>query len=403
MHIVGAERCRPGRRCDLSRGMIVRGRTSLTVRLSAPDPTILFYLSRLIPVPRGTPPGDIGTKAVPSTGPYTIESYVPGKLLTLVRNNHFRSWSHHARPDGYPDEIAWRLGDARGDAVRRVIAGKADLLLNTVPADRVQQLAARFPRQVHLVPQRATAFVFLNTRRPPFDDVRVRRALNYAVDRRKMVDLHGGPAVAEPTCQVVPPTVPGYSRHCPYTIEPDASGEWKAPDMATARRLVAASGTKGDRVVVWTFPFFRKEGRYLVHLLRRLGYRAELNDFQKIEKYFSELNRTPSVQAGFAGWFGSPSAADSFLTLTCDFRDNWAHFCARAFDRNVKRLAVRQAQDPAAGATLAARLDRELVARAPWVLLFTPRFADFTSARVGNYEANTYAASSVLIDQLWVR
>ena len=46
---------------------------------------------------------------------------------------------------------------------------------------------------------------------------------------------------------------------------------------------------------------------------------------------------------------------------------------------------------------------RELVDQAPWVPLFTPRFADFVSERVGNYQANTYASSTVLLDQLWVR
>jgi len=51
----------------------------------------------------------------------------------------------------------------------------------------------------------------------------------------------------------------------------------------------------------------------------------------------------------------------------------------------------------------AARLDREIADRAPWVPLFNPRLADFTSKRVGNYQANTYASSTVLLDQLWVR
>ena len=54
-------------------------------------------------------------------------------------------------------------------------------------------------------------------------------------------------------------------------------------------------------------------------------------------------------------------------------------------------------------AALAARIDREIVDRAPWVPLFTPRFVDFVSNRVGNYQANTSASSSVLLDQLWVR
>jgi peptide/nickel transport system substrate-binding protein len=297
----------------------------------------------------------------------------------------------------------WRIGVPRDKAIRQVVDGKADLVLNTVPADRVEDIAARYPHRVHLVPQRATAFVFLNTRRAPFDDVRVRQALNYAVDRTKMAELHGGSAVAQPTCQAVPPTVPGHRPYCPYTIDPDSSGEWKAPDLAKARELVAASGTTGQSVVVRTFPFFAKEARYFVSLLHRLGYRARLEEFQDIEHYFSTLNRTPNVQAGFAGWFGNHLAADSFTTLTCDFAQNWAHFCDRRFDAAVNRLAPRQAHDPAAGAALAARLDREVVDRAPWVPLFTPRFADFTSKRVGNYQANTYPSSSVLLDQLWVR
>ena len=54
-------------------------------------------------------------------------------------------------------------------------------------------------------------------------------------------------------------------------------------------------------------------------------------------------------------------------------------------------------------AALAARIDREIVDRAPWVPLFTPRSVDFVSNRVGNYQANTSASSSVLLDQLWVR
>ena len=82
---------------------------------------------------------------------------------------------------------------------------------------------------------------------------------------------------------------------------------------------------------------------------------------------------------------------------------NWAHFCDPRVDAQVKRLAAEQARDPTAGKALAEKIDRELDAKAPWVPLFTPRLADFVSSRVGNYQPNTYASSSVLLDQLWVR
>jgi peptide/nickel transport system substrate-binding protein len=406
--VVGASRCSKGRPCDLSRGVIINGPNTLTFRLSSLDPIAVPTLGSIVPVPRGTPPREVGTKgtpkAIPSTGPYAIESYATARQLKLVRNSHFRSWSQAARPDGYPDEIVYRIGVRPDEAVREVSDGKADVLFNGVPNNRVEELLAHYPGRLHLIPQRATVFLFLNTRGPPFDDIRVRRALNYAVDRQKVADLHGGPAVAQPTCQLVPPRVPGYRRFCPYTIEPDSSGDWKAPDLAKARALIAASGTKGERITVWTWsPFFGKESRYLVSLLHRLGYRPQLRTFADLGTYANTLKRTPSVQAGIIGWFGTLVAADMFSSVSCRLASNWAHFCDPRIDAQVKRLAAEQARDPTAGKALAEKIDRELDAKAPWVPLFTPRLADLVSSRVGNYQPNTYDSSSVLLDQLWVR
>jgi peptide/nickel transport system substrate-binding protein len=321
-------------------------------------------------------------------------------LLNIVRNRYFHIWSEVARPDGYPDEIVYRVTTNEDAAVRDVLAGKADLLTEGVPSARVHDLAARYPRQLHLDPQQATTFVFLNVRRPPFDDVRVRRALNYAVDRKRVAELHGGVLLAQPTCQIVPPTVPGYARYCPYTIAPDSSGDWKAPDLAKARAQIAATGTRGQKVVVWSFAYFQSESKYFVALLGQLGYDAQLRYFHDIGGYFTALSNTPSAQAGFGGFFQSPLAVDMFTTLGCGRPENFAHFCDPGVDAQVARLAKSEPADPFGTAKLAAAIDREISALAPWVPLFTPRFADLTSARVGNYR---YIASGVPFDQLWVK
>jgi ABC-type transport system substrate-binding protein len=398
-NVVGSGACTRGVRCDLSRGILTTAGT-VTFKLTAPNPRFLLLLASVNPIPAGTPAKAIAAKPPVGTGPYRVENFVPGRELTLVRNPHFHVWSPAARPDGYPDEIVFRIGQG-GKAVDAVARGRADIVLGGAPSDRVPELKARFPSQLHLVPQNATTFVFLNTRRPPFDDPRVRRAVNFAVDRAKVAVLHGGADLAQPTCQTLPPDLPGYVRYCPYTVSPDASGEWKAPDLARAKALIAASHTRGEKVVVWTFPFFGKEARYMVSLLRQLGYRARLKELPDIDSYFGTLAKA-HPQAGFAGWFGVQIADDIFASLSCTFSQNWAEFCDHGLDAQVEKLSREEAENSAAARRLAARIDRTIVDRAPWVPLFTPRLPDFVSERVGNYQYNIYDLG-VLLDQLWVR
>src|SRR5262249_34951622 len=122
---------------------------------------------------------------------------------------------------------------------------------------------------IHLNPAARTVYLALNTKVPPFDDVRVRRALNYAVDRRRVVQLWGGPDSAVPTCQVLPPNFPGYRRYCPYQF-----------NLPKAKALVVASGTRGMSIVVWVrddaYPGGRRIAAYVASVLRGLGYRVHV-------------------------------------------------------------------------------------------------------------------------------
>lgn len=396
--VVGAAKCVGASRCDLSSGVIVQGTSTITFRLTVPDPKLFEDLTLLVPVPAGTPSHDVGTTPVPSTGPYTISSYVPDRLLVLERNPYFHVWSAAARPEGYPDELVYRVTD-NTRAVKDVLAGRADLVgLGTEPA-AVAQFATQHPGQVHVEEALGLVFVFLNVHRPPFDDIRVRRALNYAVDRERAVALNGA-GLAQPACQLVPPTVSGYRRYCPYTLNPNPQGRWTAADLATARSLVEASGTKGDSVVLWTFSEYLPEAKYVVGVLDNLGYRATVHQVPDNADYFDILSKAPRTQAGMFGWFGSPFAVDMLSTVKCDFTLNPSHFCDPRIDAQIAQLAQREPTDPAGAADLAAMIDREVTDQAPWVPLIAPQSLDVTSARVGNYQSQL---GLVLVDQLWVK
>jgi peptide/nickel transport system substrate-binding protein len=409
--LVGAEACgkRP-RSCDLRRGIRTNDAAGTVVfHLRRPDGEFQFFLEAMPPAPPGTPERDVGTRPAASTGPYMIESYAPGRELKLVRNPYFRVWSQAATPDGFPDEIVFRLRLKGEGAVTAVERGRVDVSLG-VPVDRLEEVGTRFASQLHSNPAPGTMFfLFLNTRLRPFNDIKVRRAINYAIDRAAVARTQGGPELAKPLCQFRPPSVAGYQPYCPYTLDRNRTGEWKAPDLARARRLVAASGTRGMKVTLWTFPLLEKTARELVATLERLGYRTSLRRVTFGSYFTTVLDASTKAQAGMFGWIGASGEPPSYVLplLTCSSirpgpqNQNPSFFCNRRIDAEIRRALRIQGTDADAAAPLWVKIERELVDQAPWVPLYTPQFVDFVSKRAGNYQYNP--ASALLLDQLWVR
>ncbi len=413
--IVGANRCAAApRRCDLSLGIATDDRArTVTFHLRSPDPDFLHKLALpyAYAVPTSTP-ADLGTRSLPATGPYMISRFTPGRELTLVRNPLFREWSKAAQPDGFPDRITWRLGASNLDQVRAVERGDADVAYDGVPPELEREVETQYASQLHVNPRRGATYLFLNTRVPPFDDVRVRRALNYAVDRAAAVRTSARGAGARPTCQILPPDFPGFQPYCPYTKNPRRDGVWTAPDVERARRLVAESGTEGAPVTVWVPDSHRREGPFIANLLGSLGYRARLRPVSS-SVYFGPAGPANSgrrVQVGPVSIFADYSAASNLIRpyLSCGAfkprsgaNQNWSGFCDRRIERRIRRALALQTSDPYLASRVWARVDRALVDQAPYVPLFSLRQVDFVSQRVGNYQYNPQWG--MLLDQLWVR
>ena len=210
--------------------------------------------------------------------------------------------------------------------------------------------------------------------------------MNYAVDRQALVRAARSALSAQPTCQVLPPSFPGYRRYCPYRY-----------DLAKARRLVAASGTRGMPVVVWSptqAVFFMS---YIVSALNTLGYRARLRVEDGVWHY-------QKIQVGPHTWFADYPAAANFSALfSCHApaQANPSRFCDPAVERAIARALALEATDPQAANDLWARIDREVTEQSPYVAILNPRRIDFVSSRVGNYQFNPQWGT--LFDQLWVR
>jgi peptide/nickel transport system substrate-binding protein len=414
--IAGVPRClrRPAR-CDLSRGIESDpAARTITLHLTAPDPELLAKLTLpfAFVVPRGTPATGSRDLAPPGTGPYRIASADARRGWRLVRNPRFRPTV--ARPAGFADRIDFTR-QPQGSIEKSIAAvqrGDADVVFAANPFDsplsrgRLATLVTDAPGRVHSLPEPTTNWVFLNLRRAPFDDVRVRRAVNLATDRATLVDLAGGPEVATATCQFVPPAFPGYEPDCPYSVAPARGRGWTAPDVARARLLIAASGTAGETVVI-DVPTSEAQryGRYFVSLLRSLGFRPRMRVIPD-NPYFNVVGaRGWHDQMAFGGWAADYLSASNFIdqTFTCDglrvrITPNISHFCNRGVTRAVARARATNGADTAAAW---AAIDHRLVRLAPAVPTTNGRSMILVSKRVGN--VTHHAQWTTLLDQMWVR
>ncbi len=416
--IVGASACKPSN-CDLSSGVVADDAAStLTIHLTAPDPEFLDKLALPFAyvVPASTSKKLTGNNVPPGTGPYMWKSYDPNKEAVLVRNPFFKVWSADAQPAGYPDQIIEKYGLQISDEVTQVQRGAADEVFDgdVIPADRLNELnAPQYKNQVHVNPLTADWYMALNTTTPPFNNLKARQAINFAADRNAYVKIGGGSALAQPTCQILPPNFPGYAPYCPYTAG-SGTTKWTGTNIAKAKQLVQESGTAGMKVVVNSAndQTSKALGEQMVSDLNKIGYKAS-------GQYLAGSVQYPYVQnsknhskwnVAWSAWYQDYPAASDFLNvlLGCgsihpnsDASPNIAAFCDKSIQAKMDQAEAKGVTDANAANAIWQTVDHEMTDQAPWVDLFNPKQIDFLSKRVGNYQWNPQWY--ILIDQLWVK
>jgi ABC-type transport system substrate-binding protein len=228
---------------------IVANEDRLTIRLVAPAPSFISRLASypFCAVPSNTPVNP-RVRVIPSAGPYYVASYAPGQGVVLLRNPNY----HGSRPRHFA-RIDLAVGISPERAVADVEAGRADYTnlglwgpesshgLSTIGT----QLAARYGSaraatptlkpQYFVNPVLETDFIFLNTQRPLFSNVRNRLAVNYAIDRRALAALGrtDQPGPDRLTDHYLPPGIAGFRDARLYPL---------TPDLPKARQLMHANG-----------------------------------------------------------------------------------------------------------------------------------------------------------------
>jgi peptide/nickel transport system substrate-binding protein len=394
--IVGGDACvKTPKSCDLSKGIVVDGNT-VTFHLTKGDPEFLDKLA--VPfafiLPASTPAKNLNIPP-PGTGPYKWVENAPTKQIKLVRNPYFKVWSSDAQPAGNPDVIIMKFGLSPEAETTQVENGQADWMFDAVPTDRLNEVSTKYTSQVHINPLTQVEYFAFNTRVPPFNNLKARQAVNFATDRNALVKIYGGPKLATPTCQVLPPNFPGYEPYCPYTINP-GSGKWTGPDLQKAKQLIAQSGTKGATVKVNTQNTDPQKsyGLYFVGLLNKLGYKATLQALSGSIQYAYVQNSGNKVQFAWSDWFQDYPAASDFLNIllgcgsfhpNSNSSPNIAEFCNQAIQKQMDQAGETGITDQAAANKQWAAVDRAVTDQAPWVAMMNTKYINFVGKRVKGF------------------
>jgi peptide/nickel transport system substrate-binding protein len=412
--IIGAAAClKTPATCTLKGGISANpSNNTVTIKLTAPDPEFKFKLA--VPhasiLPASAPASDAGTKPIPTTGPYYFASYNPTKQLVMKRNPYYKEWSKDAQPAGYPDQITQSFGLTVESQITAIENGQADWTLEAPPADRLNELGTKYASQTHVETLTAFWYAPMNVNLKPFNSLKARQAVNYAIDRNALVKIFGGPKLAVPSCQVLPPGFPGYKPYCPYTKNPGTT--WSAPDVAKAKRLVQESGQKGAKVVVISpdDEVQKAVGVYLASVLNQIGFKATSKTISGNIAFTYVQNTKNKVQINVQQWYQDYPAASDFLHILfgcesfhpgSDSSINIAGFCDKKINAQmINALKLEQTDFPGANG-LWAKIDHQVTDASPSATLFTPRHIDFLSKRVGNFVFSKQFYW--LVDQSWVQ
>jgi peptide/nickel transport system substrate-binding protein len=188
-----------------------------------------------------------------------------------------------------------------------VIDNRLDYMQDPPAADLKAEVLERFgpegseEQRYKETPTASTTFFFLNTKLPPFDDVRVREAVNIGVDKPALARLYAGEL--SPGCSFLPPGMPGYTEatdvsDCPWG-DPN-----EAPDLERARDLVRAAGAEGADVTVWGYtdqPVPKVTQAY-TDQLNEIGLDAEPKIISGAVYFQTIGNEETEAQTGLASW-----------------------------------------------------------------------------------------------------
>jgi len=308
--------------------------------------------------------GATWTNAPNGTGPFKLGEYVPGDHLVLVRNDNYTR---------DPKPLLQRLEFTLSGGVGMVNYEQGQL--DMIPVDvsdmqRVTDPTNPLNKELDTVNSLGVFYVAFNVKQPPFDDVNVRQAFNYALDKERIINLVYM-KTAPVAWGIIPPSMPGYTNPDLKPLKFDA---------AKAKQLIAQSKYKDvTNLPDITFNVLGAGGAtariidaIVASYQRVLGIAVNIQQTDWAT-YLSDLNRpdnTNQMWGGQAGWIADYPDPHDFLDVLfrCNSAQNHSHYCNPDVDKLLDQAAVDK--DATQREQLYRQVEQMVINDAPWVPLF---------------------------------
>jgi peptide/nickel transport system substrate-binding protein len=353
------------------------------ITLTGPRGTFTNELGLMFvaPVPPGTPDEDLTPNPPPATGPYMIANVKPGRSWEYERNPYWAKANEEAMPEyptGNVDGAKMTVIRNHQTQVDDIEQGKYDWMQNPPPASRYAEVKSKFEgTQFKIVPTISTYYFWMNTTEPPFNDVKVRQAVNYAVNSAALERIYVGQIKG--TQQILPPGMPGYNK---LELYPNS--------IEKAKELIEEANPSDMNITVWTDTESpnNEAGEYYEGVLKELGFNTTLKLINP-DNYFTIIGNlsTPNLDTGWSDWFQDyPHPNDFFQPLLAGEsiletnNGNFAQFNDPAVNSKITELGSEQLGPEQA--TGYEELDKEVMEEAPWAPYGTRTLSTFVSSAI---------------------
>jgi peptide/nickel transport system substrate-binding protein len=283
----------------------------ITIRLDEPRgdfPNILAMDFAGL-VPGDTPFENQTRNPPPGVGPFKITEVDGTRSFVLEKNPNYQPIE--GVPAAQLDRITVRVQKNQTRSVQDTLDNRIDWVNDPAPGDALRTFRQRASDRYEQHVTNSTYYYFLNHRVEPFDDVRVRQAVNFAIDKRAIARLYGG--LLQPSCNFLPPGMQGYREMepCPY------GDPMEVPNVERARQLIREAGAEGERVKVYGNDEepTRSVTEYLADVLNQIGLRARPQIVEGSVYFGTMGNQRTEAQAGYASWFQDYPHPQNFMFL----------------------------------------------------------------------------------------